>query len=695
MVQSPVVHAPAGTLSGFTADGFDQFRGVPFAEPPTGDNRWRPPQQLKPWSGVLNATAFGAPCLQSSFGWPTIENLANQDESCLFLNVVTPKGAAAVAEATATAKAKGSAAAKATATSPAGSSSSSSSSSSFPVVVYFHAGGFNSGAPSDKETDLPFADDVVLVTPASRLGAWGFLAGEALRPRGGGGNGTGSYGLADQREALRWVRANIAAFGGDPARVTIMGESSGGSCVAAHLTTPASFGLFHRAVLESPGLTQVQTLEHAETNYGFLLDGLLGAGSAGCAREAGVYTSYENALVSHDEIRGQGGDEAGGWNASRACAACDALGADCQAVSVLEDPASASGKAFSLHNSSSLSAGYRIARYLPPGGSAAALLKAARGGEAGVACLLGADAKYLTELAAGAPCTDTMATDMWAPAVDGVDLPLSFVDAAAQGSLAPGVDILAGSNMDEGTLFMGLLPTLRCNASDADFGAWATDYFGAAMGAKVPPVFASLRDPVPPCVDHHYGPTPAPAPGPPAPGAAHARQAAMRASGDFVISCPLRDLSLALAARAGSDVFNYYFTHTPLWSANYGNTSTLGAFHGAEVAFAFGDKWELNTTEERALGAAMGCYWRNFAHTANPNTPPPGLPPCAGGQPPKWPKFASAAQDWTAVLDVKAGGGVTAVQSLLKEQCDVLTGGHWEPPAQQRAVRARKFSLPL
>ena len=219
-LQRTLVTTPSGRLSGFmdTTRKLRAFRGIPYAKPPLGELRWRPPVPFGSWPGVRDAVHFGSPCIQPrDGGWATIEDRSRAAEDCLYLNVVAP----AAVEGTAAA-----------------------ASASYPVVVYLHAGEFHYGAGSDRESDWPFADDVVLVTPNSRLGPFGFLGSDALRPRSADGS-TGSYGLSDQRLALRWVRANIAAFGGNASNIILMGESSGGTSVALHLVSPESWGLFH------------------------------------------------------------------------------------------------------------------------------------------------------------------------------------------------------------------------------------------------------------------------------------------------------------------------------------------------------------------------------------------------------------------------------------------------------------------
>ena len=186
------------------------FKGIPFAAPPVGDLRWRPPQPVAVWDGVRDAAAPGAACMQ---GGPQ-----EQSEDCLFLNVWAPR----------------------------------ESSEPLPVMVWIHGGGFVVGAGSDPLTDGTrlAARGVMVVTLNYRLGPFGFLAHPALSaesPQVASGN----YGLLDMVAALAWVRDNAATFGGDPQRVTIFGESAGGGAVMSVMLIPQSRGLFHRAIAES------------------------------------------------------------------------------------------------------------------------------------------------------------------------------------------------------------------------------------------------------------------------------------------------------------------------------------------------------------------------------------------------------------------------------------------------------------
>jgi para-nitrobenzyl esterase len=194
------------------------YRGIPYAAPPVGELRWRPPQPSERWHGVLQAREFGAPCMQ--LGRPDRPPTPGQSEDCLFLNVWT---AAATAD------------------------------ERRPVMVWIHGGGLNNGsARIDGEA---FArSGVVLVAVGYRLNVFGFLAHPALSAESEHGV-SGNYGFLDQQAALRWVRDNISAFGGDPDNVTVFGESAGGTSVHVLLASPLSAGLFERAISESAWIT--------------------------------------------------------------------------------------------------------------------------------------------------------------------------------------------------------------------------------------------------------------------------------------------------------------------------------------------------------------------------------------------------------------------------------------------------------
>lgn len=223
-----MVQTAAGTLRGVVAPDHRLFAGIPYAAPPVGPLRWRSPAPAAAWHGVRDATKSGPRCLQDPGGDPEFGR--QTDEDCLTLNVWTPP-AAGEAE--------------------------------LPVMVWIHGGSFINGSGGIYDSRwLAKRGDMIVVTVNYRLGATGFLAHPALGPPGDVGN----YGLADQQAALRWVRDNIADFGGDPAKVTLAGESAGGMSVCDHLVAPDSAGLFRAAIIQSAPCQAQLALPAAETS---------------------------------------------------------------------------------------------------------------------------------------------------------------------------------------------------------------------------------------------------------------------------------------------------------------------------------------------------------------------------------------------------------------------------------------------
>ena len=214
---APIVTTTDGAVRGTAGPGGDAFLGLPYAAPPTGTLRWRPPQPPAHWHGVRDATSFAPSCPQNPAGNPFLPpGLISED--CLYLNVYTP-------------------------------APPSSDQGGRPVLVWIHGGGLTQDGSRNYDPTTLAADGVVVVTINYRLGALGFLAHPALAARPGGP--AGNYGLMDQQAALRWVQANIRRFGGNPHNVTIAGESAGGLSVLAQMISPGSRGLFQKAIIQS------------------------------------------------------------------------------------------------------------------------------------------------------------------------------------------------------------------------------------------------------------------------------------------------------------------------------------------------------------------------------------------------------------------------------------------------------------
>lgn len=220
------VETSAGALEGEYADDARSllvFRGVPYAQPPVGDARWRPPAPVEPWDGVRPAQSFAPACWQRPNDMASLYARGDLDrsEDCLHLNVWTPAADAGAA---------------------------------LPVMVWYHGGGHNAGAGSPRIFDgaALARRGVVLVTLNYRLGPFGFLAHPALTAESPHAS-SGNYGLLDQIAALEWVRDNAAAFGGDPGNVTIFGQSAGSWTVCYLMASPLAKGLFHKAIGQSGG----------------------------------------------------------------------------------------------------------------------------------------------------------------------------------------------------------------------------------------------------------------------------------------------------------------------------------------------------------------------------------------------------------------------------------------------------------
>jgi len=222
----PAVAAPkpvrvdSGWLEGVGEGGLTVYKGVPFAAAPTGDLRWREPQPLAAWSGKRTADSYAPACMQSGVSMPG-ETPSAISEDCLYLNLWVPKHRNA----------------------------------RLPVLVWIHGGGYSNGSASMPlyHGDRLARRGVIVATVAYRLGVLGFLAHPELTRESEHAT-SGNYGLLDQVAALRWIQRNIAAFGGDPARVTIAGQSAGAMSVSVLMASPQTLGLFQGAIAQSGGV---------------------------------------------------------------------------------------------------------------------------------------------------------------------------------------------------------------------------------------------------------------------------------------------------------------------------------------------------------------------------------------------------------------------------------------------------------
>ena len=256
---TPVVHVVDGDVRGVVVVGVHEFLGIPYAAPPVGELRWRPPAKPAPWAGILEATKFANFCPQQQRG---VFAAPSVTEDCLYLNVFAPP------------------------TKPGRAARR-------PVMVWFYGGGLFSGESNDYDASkLASRGDVVVVTLNYRVGALGFLSHPAIN---GEGHPFANYGIMDQQFALQWVQRNISGFGGDPGNVTIFGQSGGGTAVMANLVSPLSKGLFHKAINQSGTRIAVTTPQVAlKGGEDFAVAAGCADQSAKCLRSLGVEQVINN-----------------------------------------------------------------------------------------------------------------------------------------------------------------------------------------------------------------------------------------------------------------------------------------------------------------------------------------------------------------------------------------------------------------
>ena len=288
--EAPIVNIASGKIRGVTEGDVAVFKGIPYAAPPVGEFRWRPPQPVSPWEGVYDASRFGPNCAQGGWGAAPGTIQEGSSEDCLYLNLWKPADTKLGAK--------------------------------LPVMVWIHGGGFTGGSGSDPQIfgDQFTRQGIILVTFNYRLGRLGFFAFPALS-REHPEEPKGNYGYMDQIAALKWVQQNIAAFGGNPDNVTIFGFSAGGVSVHSLMTIPSAKGLFQKAINESGGgrdgvLTgRPMNKENADSLYPVSAEtigvnfarkqGIEGTDAAALARLRAL--SVEEIVDGGQETDGQGG----------------------------------------------------------------------------------------------------------------------------------------------------------------------------------------------------------------------------------------------------------------------------------------------------------------------------------------------------------------------------------------------------
>ncbi len=232
--QQPQVTVHEGVLQGVEESGIKMFLGVPFAAPPVGNLRWKAPQPMTPWQGVRQPTKFGADPMQSNVFGDMVQRGGGQSEDCLFLNIWTP---------------------------------AKTMNEGLPVFIYFNGGGLIAGSGSEPRYDgrQLARKGIVAITANYREGIFGYFAHPQLSKE-TTYKGSGNYGFLDQVAAIKWVRDNIAKFGGDPNRITICGESAGSMSVSVLMASPLSRDMIHQAIGSSGAILgqPISTLQEAE-----------------------------------------------------------------------------------------------------------------------------------------------------------------------------------------------------------------------------------------------------------------------------------------------------------------------------------------------------------------------------------------------------------------------------------------------
>jgi para-nitrobenzyl esterase len=261
---APVINTDRGSAQGAQEGDLTVYKGLPFAAPPVGDLRWRAPQPVKAWPGIKLLDHFSPRCMQHRM-YPDNAPAEPMSEDCLYLNLWVPPH---------------------------------SSEKNLPVMVWIYGGGLDGGSGSTPlyAGDVLAQQGVIVVTLNYRLSVFGFLAHPELAGE-SATHTTGNYGLLDQLAALRWVHSNIAAFGGDPSRVTIFGQSSGSISVSALSVSPLAKGLFEYAIGESGGLFEPMNLFPNFTEKGAEQDGLAFAARAGASSMAALRRMPAEALM--------------------------------------------------------------------------------------------------------------------------------------------------------------------------------------------------------------------------------------------------------------------------------------------------------------------------------------------------------------------------------------------------------------
>ena len=533
---TPLVQTSYGPIEGYNLYSTSHFLGIPFAAPPLPPNRFQPPLPPQPWApSTLRAYLPGPVCPQSlssssSSSSSSSASFSLGQEDCLYLNVYAP--------------------------------SSATPTSALPVLVWLYGGGFVFGDGYEfgfySGTDLVRTHGYLVVTFNYRLSGLGFLALESLR--GGEGNTTGNAAMWDQVAALRWVRDNIAAFGGDPAQVTIAGESAGGISVCALLASQAGRELFRAAIIES-----------------------------GSCDSSSFFAQLSDSIASSVQFAHAVG--CNGTDGPELAACMQALPTE-----VFVDPLSSSKAATSSSSSSSssLSLSSPLAHSdvwrLP---STLDTVKALYSHALPLAALTSSSTRSATPPPA-------IASMPWGPTIDGVylsDIPLASI---RRGDWAR-VPVVIGTNRDEGTLFLD-------EVYDIAPGQLHHPLIASDLPILLSPIFSGNQTLINatlalyPLTDNTS--------------ATNVTLALLR---DWFFACPSRRLAQAIAVQPSQPVWLYEFDYVGDWVED----GSLGVYHSSELEFVFDNAWpplvHAFSERDQRMADVFGGYWGGMVWGADVN----------------------------------------------------------------------------
>ena len=617
---SLTVNTTLGPVEGESSDGVNYWRGLPFAAPPVGANRFRPPQPASPWSKPRPARSEGHQC-------PQLDGLKHGslvgDEDCLYLHIAAP-------------------------------SRCTPGVSRCPVMFWLYGGAFVVGSADEygwyNPKDLVRTQDVVVVATNYRLGPLGFLALPALQRE---SNGTvGNWGMLDQRQALEWTRDNIARFGGDPDAVTLFGESAGGMSVCWHMASDASRGLFARAIMES-GLCDFpaffQPLDSA-LDFGTNATAAAGCDAATLGTDAAMLACVR-ALPLH----------AWNWNGAGATTASIAEAAHVVGAAAAATAATVEGTPGSDADGWMA----RVARQLLHGSHGGPPLSASSSSSSSSSA---ASSSSSSAAAATPPLYPFMD---WGPVVDGAggalpEVPLRAIE-AGRGSRVPTV---LGNNNDEGSLFMlmvpGIVPGTSLPPKPGDVRRVVMHVFGGAWGNASAARAAAIAD----AIEREYSP-------------ANYTSEFWRLAAilrDYIFACPTRRLARALDAHDVA-VWRYHFA--PKYCAEpsslgvgWEDLKLLHCYHTSELFTVWGHAWpELGplrhlTPGMRGVAKTVQGFWGELARSADPNG--------AAADEPTWPRYHRRANhsggadrgDNATELTLTLAEELAVERDYLTERCD-------------------------